>query len=319
MNAMGIPPEKPPRKYAYGFPDHTPGLKPFPSITLGTATVSPINMANGYATIANGGRFHAPYIIEKVVDQDGETLYDHSVSDKQAIDEDPGRRHRLRRHLRDAAGRAGGHRLGGARARPPGGRQDRYGPRFSTASSRRRGSPASRRSWPRRSCTSAARARQARRLAADLRTAATATSAATTRPRPGPRSWRGHGGRRGRGLPGAGVRRRRGADRGPPAHAAADADQEADPDRDAEHDRPADQDADHGARRRPRRPAADDRGAAADAATTPTDPPTPTPTCDILAVHADGERHARRRPRGRQAPRPAPPREGLVGPDALVT
>ncbi|HCB06046.1 MAG TPA: penicillin-binding protein [Nocardioides bacterium] len=90
MNAMGIPPEKPTRKYDYGFPDHTPGLKPFPSITLGTATVSPINMANGYATIANGGRFHAPYIIEKVVDQDGETLYDHSVSDKQAIDDEQG-------------------------------------------------------------------------------------------------------------------------------------------------------------------------------------------------------------------------------------
>ena len=90
MNAMGIPPEKAPRKNAYGFPDHTPGLQPFPAIALGSATVSPINMANGYATIANGGRFHAPYIIEKVVDKDGETLYDHSVSDQQAIDPDLG-------------------------------------------------------------------------------------------------------------------------------------------------------------------------------------------------------------------------------------
>ncbi len=87
MNAMGIPPAKAPRKNAYGFPDHTAGLEPFPAIALGSATVSPINMANGYATIANGGRFHAPYIIEKVVDKQGETLYDHSVSDTQAIDE----------------------------------------------------------------------------------------------------------------------------------------------------------------------------------------------------------------------------------------
>jgi membrane peptidoglycan carboxypeptidase len=90
MNAMGIPPEKAPRKNAYGFPDHTPGLKPFPTITLGSATVSPINMANGYATIANGGRFHAPFIIEKVVGEDGETLFDHSVSDEQVIDPDQG-------------------------------------------------------------------------------------------------------------------------------------------------------------------------------------------------------------------------------------
>ena len=90
MNAMGIPPAKAPRKNAYGFPDHTDGLEPFPGIALGFATVSPINMANGYATIANGGRFHAPYIIDKVVNQDGETIYDHSVSDAQAIDETQG-------------------------------------------------------------------------------------------------------------------------------------------------------------------------------------------------------------------------------------
>jgi membrane peptidoglycan carboxypeptidase len=90
MNAMGIPPAKTPRKNAYGFPTRSPGLDPFPGIALGFATVSPVNMANAYATIANGGRFHAPYIIEKVVDKDGETLYDHSVSDEQVIDADQG-------------------------------------------------------------------------------------------------------------------------------------------------------------------------------------------------------------------------------------
>jgi membrane peptidoglycan carboxypeptidase len=47
-------------------------------------------MANGYATIANGGRFHAPFIIEKVVGEDGQTLYDHSVTDEQVIDPDQG-------------------------------------------------------------------------------------------------------------------------------------------------------------------------------------------------------------------------------------
>jgi membrane peptidoglycan carboxypeptidase len=89
MNKMGIPPNKGPGKH-YGFPSSSAGLDPYPSITLGSATISPINMANGYATIANGGRFHAPYIIEKVESKDGETLYDHTVSDEQVIDQEQG-------------------------------------------------------------------------------------------------------------------------------------------------------------------------------------------------------------------------------------
>ena len=90
MNAMGIPPKETPRKNAYGIPTFSDGLDAFPGIALGSATVSPVNMANGYATIANGGRFHAPYIIEEVVNKDGETIYDHSVSDAQVIDQDQG-------------------------------------------------------------------------------------------------------------------------------------------------------------------------------------------------------------------------------------
>ena len=89
MNSMGIPPNKGAGKH-YGFPRASAGLDPYPSITLGSATISPINMANGYATIANGGRFHAPFIIEKVESKDGEVLYDHSVNDKPAIDPDQG-------------------------------------------------------------------------------------------------------------------------------------------------------------------------------------------------------------------------------------
>ncbi len=89
MNAMGIPPNKGPGKH-YGFPRTSGALDPYPSITLGSATISPINMANGYATIANGGRFHEPFIIKEVKSKDGEVLYDHSLSDKQAIDPDQG-------------------------------------------------------------------------------------------------------------------------------------------------------------------------------------------------------------------------------------
>jgi membrane peptidoglycan carboxypeptidase len=89
MNKMGIPPNKGPGKH-YGFPSSSAGLDPYPSITLGSATISPINMANAYATIANGGRFHAPFIIEKVASKDGEVLYDHSESDQQVIDQEQG-------------------------------------------------------------------------------------------------------------------------------------------------------------------------------------------------------------------------------------
>ena len=125
MNAMGIPPNKGPGKH-YGYPRASAGLDPFPSITLGSATISPINMANGYATIANGGRFHEPYIIEKVESKDGEVLYDHSVSDKQVIDEEQGSdiaadvSYALQQVV------AVRHRHRGAGDRPPGRRQDRH-------------------------------------------------------------------------------------------------------------------------------------------------------------------------------------------------
>jgi membrane peptidoglycan carboxypeptidase len=45
-------------------------------------------MANAYATIANGGRAAEPYIIEKVVDRNGETRYQHRVSDTEAVEQD---------------------------------------------------------------------------------------------------------------------------------------------------------------------------------------------------------------------------------------
>ncbi|WP_242530416.1 transglycosylase domain-containing protein [Nocardioides aromaticivorans] len=85
-NKMGIPPEKaanPP----YGFPTSTPALEPQTGVSLGSQTVSPINMANGYATLANRGVAADAYIIEKVVDRDGEVRYSHKVTDHRAIPE----------------------------------------------------------------------------------------------------------------------------------------------------------------------------------------------------------------------------------------
>ena len=84
---MGIPPEKA-LKDPWGFPTSTGGLLPNEQVALGSQTVSPINMANGYATIANGGVAAEPFIIEKVVDQNGDKRYDHKVQGRQALSED---------------------------------------------------------------------------------------------------------------------------------------------------------------------------------------------------------------------------------------
>ena len=61
---MGIPPESG-KAPVRGFPGHTPGLEPQTGVALGSQTVSPINMANAYATIANGGVAAEPFIIQK--------------------------------------------------------------------------------------------------------------------------------------------------------------------------------------------------------------------------------------------------------------
>ncbi|MGH3361390.1 MAG: transglycosylase domain-containing protein [Nocardioides sp.] len=87
-NRMGIPPAEPERRKAPGFPNATPGLAPQTGVALGSATVSPINMANGYATLANGGQAAEPYLIEKVVDVNGETVYNHKVKNEDAVGED---------------------------------------------------------------------------------------------------------------------------------------------------------------------------------------------------------------------------------------
>ncbi|KAA1426747.1 transglycosylase domain-containing protein [Nocardioides antri] len=84
---MGIPPAEP-AKEPWGFPTSSPALVPQTGVALGSQTVSPINMANAYATIANGGVAAEPYIIEKVVDRNGEERYDHKVQDHRALTED---------------------------------------------------------------------------------------------------------------------------------------------------------------------------------------------------------------------------------------
>jgi hypothetical protein len=149
MNKMGIPPNKGPGKH-YGFPRASAGLDPYPSITLGSATISPINMANAYATIANGGRLPMPRSSSRRSSrQDGETIYDHSES--ATAGDRPGAGHDIAADVSYCAAAgcavrapvpAGASGLGrpAAPARPA----PRPTPR---TRSTRRGSPATRRSW----------------------------------------------------------------------------------------------------------------------------------------------------------------------------
>ena len=46
-----------------------------PSMALGAGGVAPLDLAGGYAALANGGFYVKPYIIDTVEDADGETLY----------------------------------------------------------------------------------------------------------------------------------------------------------------------------------------------------------------------------------------------------
>ena len=48
------------------------------STPLGTQEVTPLGMAAAYAAIANDGQFHRPYYVERVLDRDGELIYQHS-------------------------------------------------------------------------------------------------------------------------------------------------------------------------------------------------------------------------------------------------
>ncbi len=58
-----------------GVPENSPGLAPVEGISLGSATISPINMANSYGTIADGGRAKKAYTVNKVTSSAGEVQY----------------------------------------------------------------------------------------------------------------------------------------------------------------------------------------------------------------------------------------------------
>ena len=72
----------------FGIPTKSIDLVPEIGVPLGTVQVSPINMANAYASLANAGRRSDVHVIEKVVDRFGETDYDFKAAAKEVLDPD---------------------------------------------------------------------------------------------------------------------------------------------------------------------------------------------------------------------------------------
>lgn len=61
-------------------------LPPYPSLALGTAELTPLELAAAYATIANQGTYVEPYLIEQVTDPDGDLLEEHLPNTRSATD-----------------------------------------------------------------------------------------------------------------------------------------------------------------------------------------------------------------------------------------
>jgi len=56
-----------------------------PSSALGTASITPLEMASAYATLANDGVYNPPYLIERVEDQTGNVIYAHQPAPEQRV------------------------------------------------------------------------------------------------------------------------------------------------------------------------------------------------------------------------------------------
>ncbi|BDG49156.1 transglycosylase domain-containing protein [Parageobacillus sp. KH3-4] len=66
----------------------TSKLKAVPSLALGTSPVKVIDMVKAYSAFANNGKKVEPIFIKKVVNHQGETIYEYKPSGKQALDPD---------------------------------------------------------------------------------------------------------------------------------------------------------------------------------------------------------------------------------------
>ncbi len=78
-----------------GIPEQIPGVAgrtlsenggpPAPAIVLGVYSVRPLDMAVAYATVADSGMYHTPFIVQRVVAGDGRVLLDRGVPGKDQL------------------------------------------------------------------------------------------------------------------------------------------------------------------------------------------------------------------------------------------
>ena len=63
----------------------TSPLPPVPSVVLGTGAVSTLEMASAYSSFATNGIWAEPHVINRILDENGEVLYEHQIEHKQVI------------------------------------------------------------------------------------------------------------------------------------------------------------------------------------------------------------------------------------------
>lgn len=63
-------------------------LREVPSLALGTSSVTLLEMTTAYATIANGGVYHAPLLITRIESRDGAVLASYEPEGERALDEE---------------------------------------------------------------------------------------------------------------------------------------------------------------------------------------------------------------------------------------
>ncbi len=61
-------------------------LNPVPSIVIGSQAVSPLELTAAFSTFANYGSKRSAYLIERIVDDEGNIVYQHEVEPEQVID-----------------------------------------------------------------------------------------------------------------------------------------------------------------------------------------------------------------------------------------
>ncbi len=93
------------------------GGPPNNGIVLGQYQTRPIDMASAYATLAASGVYHPPHLVQKVVNADGQVLFDAGTSDKGADQRiDKAVADNTTAAMQPIAGYSRGHNLAGGRA-----------------------------------------------------------------------------------------------------------------------------------------------------------------------------------------------------------